>query len=505
MMPPVCPHLSTPGRFPVRSRAILICLLLGLGAVGDAVRASASGERSVREVADGEAPARQAPDALVADRAQGWGPLPAPADSNTARPTPPPGPPAWKVALRVPYYVVTAPLWLVDQTVKGGVLGLKRLGAFELTEQVVRGVRDPLGNYWLPDGSIGDGGLELGAIVQRPDVPLPGMRMKGRVSISTLRAQLYSLGAFAPLGPRSWLEIGGGVQVRPQADYWGRTLEEPALGDEPAIYHRRTDWWGAGVRQGLGGGFELIAHGFYSAVETEDSDFETDEALDLIYAGRLPAGYGTTSAGVSGLLRLVHDDTHETGRPDRGRRIVALLHYHEPTDGTDTPFWTWGASLEQFVGLGLPQRTLALKAWWLRQRELGDDPQPFARLLRNAAPHQLRGYPTDRFHSTGLVGASAEYRWPVWVLNQPERAGVDAYLFADAGQPFDEVEQLAARHLFFSAGLGLRAIGMGAGFVLRAEAGFGREGAEIRLSGSQLFQDLKAGFFDGREPLPLVR
>ncbi len=438
--------------------------------------------------------------------ARGWGPLPAPADSVTARQEPPPPLPAWKVALRAPSYVVGAPLWLVDQGLKQTLLGLDRLGAFAVTEQIVRGFRDPLGNYWLPDGSVGDReGLQVGFIVQRPDTPLPGMRAKGRVAVSTRRAVLWSLGALAPLGARSWLEVGGGSQIRPLADYWGRGLAVPPDDDDPAVYHRDTDWVGAGWRRHLGGPLEFTAHAFYSAVDAEDSDFDADEALDLLFAGDIPYGYALTSAGITGQFRLIYDDTDQTGRPAAGRRAILLAQSFAPTDGADTEHWTLGASLEQFVGLGLPQRTLALKGWWLRQTEVGERPVPFTRLLRNATPHQLRGYPTARFHTTGLVGASVEYRWPVWTHDRPANAGVDAYVFADGGQPYEHPDDLAWRHAFWSGGAGLRAIDHQRGFSLRVEVGAGREGTQFRVSGSQLFQDLKAGFFDGREPLPLVR
>jgi len=487
---------------PVRSICLLLCCALcaGLALAADLRAAGESASAAAAAPAGGSA-------AAPADTlGRGWGPLPAPADSLTMRPAPPPPLPAWAVAVRVPYRILGIPFWLLDQTAKGSVKGLESLGAFEFTEQVLQGFRDPLGNYWLPDGSVGDRqGLEAGFLVQRPDFPLPGMRAKARFTYSTKRARLWSLGALAPLGPRSWFELGGGSQIQPQVDYWGRGLEAVPLEDDPAIYHRKTDWFGAGWRWHLGGGFELALHGHYSAVDAEDSDFEQDEALEVIYADRLPYGYGLTSAGLTGLVRLLHDDTDQTGRPAAGHRLLLLGQYYEPTDGTDTPFWTLGATAEQFVGLGLPQRTLAMKAWWLHQHEQGGDPVPFTRLLINATPHQLRGYPTERFHATGSLGASLEYRWPVWIHNEPEKAGVDAYLFVDGGQPFDRTAEIAARNLFFSFGGGLRAIDLGAGFALRLEVGAGREGPQLRISGSQLFQDFKAGFHDGRKPLPLVR
>ena len=119
--------------------------------------------------------------------------MPARADSNTALPRPRPAP-AWQTALRVPYHIVGVPLTMVDKAGKGLILGLDRLGVSRATEQVVGGVRDPLGNYWLPEVGYGDAqGWQFGAIGQRPDFPLPGMRTKLRGALSTVDLDPESL------------------------------------------------------------------------------------------------------------------------------------------------------------------------------------------------------------------------------------------------------------------------------------------------------------------------
>ena len=68
---------------------------------------------------------------------------------------------------------------------------------------------------------------------------------------------------------------------------------------------------------------------------------------------------------------------------------------------------------------------------------------PFTRLLRNRVPYQLRGYSSSRFLASGMIGGSAEYRWPVWVRHRRASTGLDAYLFTDAGQVFNRREEIA--------------------------------------------------------------
>ncbi len=432
-----------------------------------------------------------------------WGPFPAPTDSNTARPETPPAP-LWQTALLAPYRLVGVPVTLIDKGAKAGLLTLDRLGAFEVTEAVVRGVPDPLGNFWLPDAGFGDSrGLQVGVVGQRPDFPFRGMRTKWRVETSTKHATLWTAGALLPLGPGSWFDVGGGSQIVAEDPFYG--IGVGTRERDRSVFQRKTDWAGVSWRRDLARGPELLLLGHYSAASSEDSDYEAGRALDRVHAGDIPFGYGWTSAGFTGGAQLGFDTTDQSGRPAGGTRMLLFGQLFSPTDDSDAEFWTQGCSAEAFLGLGRPQRTLAVKAWYVRQIPWGDDPVPVTRLLRNRAPYQLRGYSSSRFRATGMTGVSAEYRWPAWIYNHPGGAGVDAYLFADAGQPFDDTGEIALRRLVFGGGGGLRLIGRDADFSLRLELGVGREGVQVRLTASQLFQFIKAGFYEGSEPIPVLR
>lgn len=468
----------------VPSRPILLGLAI-LAAAAGALAAPAPGPASADSVA------------------AGWGRYPARADSNTALPRPNPAP-AWQTAVLVPYHIVGVPLTMLDKAGKGLILGLDRLGAFRATEQVVRGVPDPLGNFWLPDVAYGDAqGWQLGVIGQRPEFPLPGMRTKLRLALNTTDASLVTVGSLAPLGRRSWIDFGGGSLVLARTDYYGTGLGTTE-GDR-SFYRRDSDWFGAGWRQDLDHDLEFVVLAHYSCQRARASRYETDRALAIVHADDIPFGYETASSGLTGGIQLGFDDTDQTGRPDRGSRFLVFTQYFEPTDRTPTRFWTSGASIERYLRLGRPQRTLAVKGWWLRERSLEGDPIPFTRLLRNRVPYQLRSYSSARFHATGMTGLTMEYRWPAWVQNRPEGAGVDAYVFGDTGQPFDHTDQLALSNLLWSAGFGFRVVNQRTDYTLKLELAYGDEGLQVRLSGQQLFQFIKAGFYDGSEPVPVVR
>ncbi len=400
--------------------------------------------------------------------------------------------------------MASVPVNAADWTLRNGLVGLERLGVFEPAETLVRGIRGPLGTFWLPTGSLGEQrGLEYGVVGQRPFVHRDIWVLKLGATYSTRRSSSLTVGLRSGYGQPHWFEVGAGRVRDGKREYYGQGWDS-AEGDE-GVYRRHLDWVGASWRQQWWDRLEAKVSTHHSSVRARGSRYERDEALALVFAGRLPYGYDLTSAGLTSSLKLGYDTTSRTGNPTRGTRVVLHAERFWNTDRTDVEFWTWGASAEQFVQLGLPQRTLAIKAWWIQQDSVGDDPTPFTRLLTNRDPYKLRGFGTQRFHAAGFTGLTVEYRWPFWLHNQPGGAGLDAYLFGDAGQPFDQASEVATSRILYSGGLGLRAIDTDGGFSLRAELAVSKEGVHLRLSAKQLFQFIKAGFYDGSEPLPLLR
>lgn len=437
-----------------------------------------------------------------------WGPVPAPADTLRSVPVPRPTP-TWKHLVRVPYYAVAGPLTLVDWTVRGVVTEAERIGLFEPADYLVTGVRDPLGNFWLPTGSIGDDrGLEYGLMVRRAH--FPGHNWVSRVSYttSTRESNVLTGGIRSDFGESTWFELGGGRIREENVEFFGRGWDSREA--DAVEYRRHVDWIGTSWRLPrrrlvpLGDFATSTAVMYSSVLATEEFDPDDDRSLRLLQDGT-PAGFGAWSSGVTAAIGATYDDTDRDGNPNHGQRLAARVQRFWSTDDQDISHWTWTVSYERFMELWLPQRILAVKAWYLRQEATGDDAIPLTRLLNNRDPYKLRGYSSQRFHATGATGLSLEYRWPFWLLNEVGGAGVDAYIFGDAGQFFDETRELQVDRLVYSTGVGLRAIGADGGFALRVELAYGEEGFRARLTANQLFHFVKAGFYNGSDPLPLLR
>jgi hypothetical protein len=132
----------------------------------------------------------------------------------------------------------------------------------------------------------------------------------------------------------------------------------------------------------------------------------------------------------------------------------------------------------------------------------GDRAVPFQRLVSNRDPDLFRGYVSSRFLDEGLVGLNVDYRWTIFSIQDPADVGVDAFLGYDTGQAFAGYHEIGLRYLRDSGVFGLRVIGPGGAFALRAELGFSAEGTVFRLDFSQIFQDAREGLYDGKIPIP---
>ena len=432
-----------------------------------------------------------------------WGPVPPPSEGRTTT-VQPADTPLWKHLVRVPYHVASVPVNALDWVLTETLTQAEEWGLFAPAENLVKGLRGPLGVFWLPTGSLGEErGLEYGLVGQRPGVFGPLGVLKASATYSTKRSSSVTVGLRTDYGQSHWLEVGGGRVRDSKQEYFGQGWNSDE--DDEAVYRRQLDWAGTGWRHEWLGGLESTLTAQYTSVGAWASRYDDDEAMALVFAGRLPAGYEAISSGFTGSVKLGLSTVPASGNPVRGTRAVLRAEHFRNSDDGDVVFTTLGASMEQYLDLGLPQRVLALKVWYLQQENHGDDAIPFIRLLNNRDPYKLRGFGSQRFHAQGSTGLTVEYRWPCWMQNRPGGAGLDAYIFGDTGQYFDEADELAVTRLLVSGGVGLRLIGSDGGFGARAEIAWGREGTHIRVSAKQLFNFIKAGFYDGSEPLPLQR
>ncbi len=167
----------------------------------------------------------------------------------------------------------------------------------------------------------------------------------------------------------------------------------------------------------------------------------------------------------------------------------------------DSEFLTYRADLQQFVELWYPNHVLALRALGSWISPINDSPVPFQRLMTNDDPDLMRGFNDFRWRDRGLVVFSAEYRWPLWVLEQPDAFGLDLYLLSDVGHVFSHPNRIDVDDLTYSYGFGIRLLSA-KGFVMRVEYARSDEGGVWRLRGDQIFQFARGGLFHGRDPVP---
>ena len=111
------------------------------------------------------------------------------------------------------------------------------------------------------------------------------------------------------------------------------------------------------------------------------------------------------------------------------------------------------------------------------------------------------GYPDERFRDRGLLLFSVEYRWPVWADKSINALGVDAVLFVDAGQVFEDAQDIAMAPMAYSYGIGLRGAAFGHYFG-SMDIGFSEEGFQFVISSRQSFQASSASLFRGSNPVP---
>ena len=444
------------------------------------------------------------PDEIERSRGSGesyWGDVPSRTDSVSAL-FESEKKPAWERAVDTPWQVVTFP---VDLAVDGVGAVLIRADESRFYGRFVEPVLFP--SFGPVEGRFGvtvDGiaGAGLGFTGEAADWLGSGSLVRLGLRATREENNKATLGFLFPRSGGDQVQIGGGFRKVPNARYFGTG---PRSGEGAESYFSlETGWVGFGYEHSLSGGLTLGGGALYTMVGAYYSDEGEEEEhthLKDRFAGNFPHGYGERSDGVMLDISLVHDDTAENGRPERGgrRRLAAFLF--RAGDGSKADHRSFRVEAEQYLSLWFTRRTLALRGVTTWIDGTGDGPLPFQRLHTNDSPDLFRGYNDMRWRDRGLFSITAEYRWPVWNRTTVDGTGVDGFLFADAGQVFGEFGEITREHLRRSWGGGVRLIGKG-GFSGRIEYARSEEESVFRIVGDQIFQWSKGGLAYGKNPVP---
>ncbi|NNG17438.1 MAG: BamA/TamA family outer membrane protein [Gemmatimonadales bacterium] len=426
-----------------------------------------------------------------------WGLIPTAADSttivfsNAAMPF-------WEATLVWPYRVVSFPVRAFAAGVGASIDFLERTSTLERVGKLFGPRTGPFG-VLVNVRAGGLAGMGVGLTAEHTAFLGSDNRLRVGARTTTRGNHQGHIGADFAAGRSSRIEVGAGWRVRPNARYFG--LGPGAEEGAESFFRHETMWLGASYGRDLGSGFSLTGAAIASTVEAGPPDDDESPPITGVFAGELPNGFDEDSQGITLGLSLVHEDVEGAGRPARGgiRRLHAA--YFEGLDQSDVAFWTFRGEAQQFVTLWHRHHVLALRGYMSWIGNVGSDALPFQRLMTNDDPDLLRGYRDFRWRGRGMVALSAEYRWPLWVLNRPDSPGLDLYLLADIGQVYNDIDEIATENLTFSYGAGVRLIGA-RNFVARIEYGRSEEQAVWRLRFDQIFQFSRGGLFNGRVPVP---
>lgn len=426
-----------------------------------------------------------------------WGPAPARSDStvavfaNRSRP-------AWETAVLVPYWVVGLPFRLAFLAGDQAVTGLDKLNLFEFKAEYP-GLPGPFGSYIVPALSGGElEGTALGFELVRPRFLHRQGLFNLQANRSTRHADEVSGGAFTPLGDDWLLQLGFGseeVNLRRYHGLGGDSREE-----DLSYYWLQSQWLGLALERPLAGTAAVEFLAYFSRLANRESEYNVDRALAVVHAADLPPGYGGESNGATLRLSLNWDDTEQTGRPGAGAFRSLAVSLFEPTDGAPARHLVVHLASEDFFRLWHTDRTLAVRGFFNRAVPVGDAVLPFTRLVSTQRPDYMRGFAPNRFLGQATLGASVEYRWPVWRPRGRDDYGLDAYLFFDAGQAFTHVSELGWDELRTAAGWGLRYIDSNRKLAARAEVAVSNEEVLLRFRLGQTFQYDRKGLMYGRNP-----
>ena len=220
------------------------------------------------------------------------------------------------------------------------------------------------------------------------------------------------------------------------------------------------------------GGVDLV----YSRTQTKPADG--------VLGGRLPPD-------LPGLNRVIQLLTLETtwrlGNPRQlrqrtvsGTRLVVDGRYSHDLNSADFRHVFYGLEVQQYVPLGIlpPTRRLALRARVEKVEPVwGGASVPFFRFPGAGGQNTVRSLVFERFVQEGALIVNAEYNYPIWNL-------MDAVVFADAGQVFNEFEEIAPDRFRYSHGGGIRVI-RGGKLAFRFEVAVGEGNVRTILTVNQ--------------------
>ncbi len=251
-----------------------------------------------------------------------------------------------------------------------------------------------------------------------------------------------SYSAPTPIGAGSRFDLVANVFSNPESEFYLDGNSNDRTTDD-ALFSRDQVDVTAGLQSRLPGSplrgaFDLL----YEHVEASGEDQKLRKAS--------PPGLGTVDL-LTSRLTLGLDATGELPRVSRGTEVLLQLDYTHDLTGKRFRYGRYVAEVRQYLPVGFfpDSRRLALRGRLEQTEPLFDGSAvPFYQLPSLGGQNTLRGFQSRRFQNDGALMLNAEYRYPIW-------SNLDALVFVDTGQVFNEISEISGERFQWSYGGGL--------------------------------------------------
>lgn len=202
--------------------------------------------------------------------------------------------------------------------------------------------------------------------------------------------------------------------------------------------------------------------------------------IEEVYS-ELPGLDGAELASVA--ASVMHDSRDKPGDPFSGGTEYVSFGFSRDVSGQPFRFLDYTFEITRYFTLIREGRRVSVRLLYERIDPLENNEIPFFSMVRLGGGTSLRGYPEDRFWGTQAACLNLEYSYPIW---RRWRGIVDAVIFADIGQVFEDFSDIHPGSLRKTYGGGLRVKSPNT-VVLRLEVGRSPEGIRAMLNLSPPF------------------
>ncbi len=210
---------------------------------------------------------------------------------------------------------------------------------------------------------------------------------------------------------------------------------------------------------------------------------------DGIFSAPTVAGIdGDSLIGIG--VMLEYDTRNQGQNSTKGGRRNIELSYHEGLNSSEARYLKYGAEVSHYLNLWSERRVLAFHFLGEHNDELNGGEVPFHQMpklggygLSPHLSHTLRGFDDNRFTDESALLFNLEYRYTIWEYRYYK---VDAVIFADEGQVFDEFSRFQWKDFRESYGVGLRLNAANVS-LLSIELAHGDEGTNVYVKSQMPF------------------